>query len=161
MKIHEIVSFMVRHDEEGRGVTTLGQLAANLAAYPDDAPVKLNGESPTSIDSYRGYYEHLAISTSRVVAPPTRSTALRSQPSDWSDADTERVLIGSRATVADVIQALDLCIGATFMGYKGGDFTMDGGTLMFAAPWGSTGMGITGATLSAEGAVELAVTSDE
>ena len=160
MKIHEIVSAMVRHDEEGRCVTTLGKLVDTLAAYPDEAPVKLNGESPTSIDSYRGYYEHLAISTSREDKQPKQSKALRSQPSDWSDADTERVLIGSQATVADVIQALDLCIGSTFMGYKGGDFTMDGGTLMFAAPWGSTGMGITGATLSAEGTVELAVTDE-
>ena len=74
-----------------------------------------------SVDSYRGYYDELAI-----------------EP-------------GGTATVADAVAMLEESIGATFEGYKGGDYTMYGHTPVWSAPYGSTGAPVTGITITAGG----------
>lgn len=159
MDIHDIVSAMVRQDETDRGVLGLGELRNMLDQFPRHLPITLNGKAPTSINSYRGYYEHLAIGTDKE-RQGERSEAIPKQRHDWTDADTQCVVLGSAGTVGDLIDALDLCDGATFEGYKGGDFTMRRSTLMFAAEWGDCGQGIVGASVEG-GTVVLAVAVDE
>ena len=161
MNIHDVISAMVRHDETDKGTLTLGVLMDALRALPEGALVTINGKKPTSINSYRGYYEHLAIGTderrrgerSEVIEP------YRGQYS-YSDADAAEVLIGSCGVVGDLLNALALCIGATFQGYKGGDFTMDHDTLMFAAEWSDCGQRITGVSVDGD-SVALTVADDE
>lgn len=43
---------------------------------------------------------------------------------------------GTPKTVADSLVTLRLCVGATFEGYKGGEFTMDAGSLCHFAHYG-------------------------
>ena len=62
------------------------------------------------LGSYRGYYEDLMI-----------------EPCE------------SGVNVVDVIKSCEEANGATFTGYKGGDFTMDLETPIFVAYYGSTG----------------------
>lgn len=64
--------------------------------------------------SYRGYYERLAFELDR-------------EPS----------------TVDDWLALLRSCVGRTFQGWKGGDFTMGEDSLVYVANEGSTGEPIT------------------
>ena len=80
--------------------------------------------------------------------------------SSYSNADAAEVLIGSCGVVDDLLNALALCIGATFQGYKGGDFTMGYDTLMFAAEWGACGQRIVGVSVE-DDTVALTVAVDD
>jgi hypothetical protein len=161
MNIHDAISAMVRRDETDKGTLTLGEVMDALRSLPKGSLVTINGKKPTSINSYRGYYEHLAIATderqggerSEVIEP------YRGQYS-YSNADAAEVLIGSCGVVDDLLNALALCIGATFQGYKGGDFTMGYDTLMFAAEWGACGQRIVGVSVE-DDTVALTVAVDE
>lgn len=64
---------------------------------------------PKSAHSYRGYYRELAF-----------------EP-------------GNNVTVAELLTGARACIGATFGGYKGGEYTMDGYTEVNLANYGSCG----------------------
>lgn len=69
---------------------------------------------PTEFDSYRGFYDHLALGFA----------------GDY----------GARGqTVADLLEKARKALGAEFTGWKGGDYTMHGDTPLWVANPGNTG----------------------
>lgn len=111
-------------------VTTIGALRSALATLDPDAEVFIDNRRPTALSSYRGYYDHLAIERG---ATEHAETAL-DEPGDPFELNmagygtytpgSNEVRIKHPATVREVAKALDLADGATFEGYKGGQFTM-------------------------------------
>ena len=89
---------------------TLGEMILRLESLPQDAVVKadLNAISIGSVNSYRGYYCDLALVPS-----------------------------GIESTVGQVADMLRAAIGATFEGYKGGDFVMTKATPLWLSGYGS------------------------
>jgi hypothetical protein len=114
--LHAAVDRMVMADwAEGDGLN-LGQLIALLEAWPDPTDACRFGFgmlAPCGIDSYRGYYNHLAL-------------------------DFEEPKTYPAPTVADVLKIVKAAVGKTYQGYKGGDFTMDLETPVWVAHWGET-----------------------
>lgn len=93
----------------GRDVMTLGELIARLEALPQGAETRLDFYSlpPAGLCSYRGYYEMLAIKS------------------------------GVRArTVAQVLADARAALGATFEGYKGGQYRMTRSTPIWVSNYG-------------------------
>jgi hypothetical protein len=90
---------------------TLGALIDTLRGLPPDARITLDdGDLPGEFDSYRGYYEDLAIE-------PTPAQ-------------------GTYVSVADLLARAREVNGATLQGYKGGDFLMDRHTRLWVAHYG-------------------------
>ncbi len=114
--LHAHVDRQVMADwQESEGLN-LGQLIALLEAWPDKADACRFGFgslSPTGFDSYRGYYNHLALGFESAHTYPDPSVAT--------------VLAWARAAV-----------GKTFTGYKGGDFTMGLETPVWVANYSET-----------------------
>lgn len=75
---------------------TLGELIDVLKDCGSSAEVRFGFGylAPTSIGSYRGYYDHLSLR--------------------WAD--------GYTVTVGDLLKTLDDALGRTFSGYKGGNY---------------------------------------
>jgi hypothetical protein len=89
----------------------LGQLIDSLASCNQSLPVHLaDGNAAWGFMSYRGYYEDLAISPR-------------------SDAKI----------VADVLAEARAALGEAFEGYKGGDYPMHKGSLLWVAEYGNSG----------------------
>jgi len=90
----------------------LGELIKKLEAMPQDANVYFDFGRlvPHGVDSYRGYYDHLAIG--------------------FGD--------GSPTKVATLLKELKAAVGKTFQGYKGGDFRMSEDTPVWVANYGRT-----------------------
>lgn len=96
------------------GQWTLGELITALEKRPQDEHVSFDfgGCAPTNLASYRGYYEDMALGfTENGLAP----------------------------TVADLLTRLRKGLCATFTGWKGGEYDMDGGTTLWVANPGCTG----------------------
>lgn len=111
----------------------LGKLITLLEAMPQDAHVRFariappepdavewsvpDGAAPREFMSYRGYYERLGL--------------------DWTPGQytPER----QDKTVAELLAQARECVGKTFRGYKGGDYTMHVDTLVHVAEHGSSG----------------------
>lgn len=92
---------------------TLGELIDALKACKQDAVVYFDfcGTAPTNFDSWRGNYAELAIGWK--AGPPHPGP-----------------------TVADVLSKARACDGATFEGYKGGEYTMGLQTPISVDNWG-------------------------
>lgn len=107
--------------------TTLGELIDELAKREPSRPVIIAGVgAPGILSSYRGYYSDLAFEGG-----------------------------GPEATVSDVLANCRAALGATFEGYKGGDYVMGPDTPLWASPYGeSSGIAIMG-VCDIEGAVVL------
>jgi DNA-binding beta-propeller fold protein YncE len=95
---------------------TLGDLIKALERQPADHAVlyDFGGLAPTGIYSYRGYYDDLAMGFDDDVG--------------YGDC-----------TVTKLLNELKRCVGATFQGYKGGDYVMDEDTPIWVANHGKTG----------------------
>ncbi len=93
---------------------TLGRLIELLEHRPRDEKVRFDFEDmhPDDVDSYRGYYEDLAIS--------------------FTDE-------GEAPTVEWLLERLHGAVGATFHGWKGGEYTMTRDTPLWVARSGKTG----------------------
>ena len=99
---------------------TLGELILKLEPIvknqkdDDEATVRYDFEYlfPTSIDSWRGSYGELAL-----------------------NFETQ----GKEMKVSEFLKMLKNCIGKTFTGYKGGDFTMHKGTPIWVANYSHSG----------------------
>lgn len=91
---------------------TLGKLIRLLECEKPENHVcfDFGGMTPTDIDSYRGYYDQLAIG--------------------YQDKYDESM------TVAKLLEILTKSVGGTFHGYKGGNYTMDVTTPVWAANYG-------------------------
>ena len=96
----------------------LGKLTELIAAAPRSLPVVFDSDLPPGdLASYRGYYSNLAIEPAGEVP----------------------------VTVAEFGAKLRAAHGATFKGYKGGDFEMDADTPVWAATYGhASSIGIIG-----------------
>jgi hypothetical protein len=100
----------------------ISTLIGELKRQPADAPVfiELVGMpladdlvTPVGLDSYRGYYEELAIEYSAATA--------------------------NLLTAGEFVTDLESAIGNTYEGYKGGSFTMTERTPLWCANYGESG----------------------
>ncbi len=88
----------------------LGELAARLESVDPNLEVELDfGARPTTLDSWRGSYCEVAIGFTE---------------------ETDKVLAG------DFAKSVSASIGATYQGYKGGDFLMGRTTPVWVANYG-------------------------
>ncbi len=101
------------------GTVTLGGLTKALESVKPDATVQFDFcyLRPTVLDSYRGYYDHLALGWSSEAEPDGEY---------WPKA-------------SDVLSRLKQANGATFTGWKGGDFCMNHKTPVWVANPGEAG----------------------
>ncbi len=116
--IHARVAKMMQEEFAPKPIKTLGEVILLLQAQPASNFVKLDftGENPRSLGSYRGYYEELSLE------------------------------YGSKAgdiKVGQLLRMFECADGSTYIGYKGGDFTMHRKTLVWVAPYGSCGRMLT------------------
>ena len=90
----------------------LGELIRRLEGEPQDNSVRFDfgGFIPRRIDSYRGFYDQLAIS----------------YDDDWRN----------KMKVSEFILVLREVVGKTLEGYKGGGYKMDERTPVWAANYG-------------------------
>lgn len=99
---------------------TLGELILKLEPIVknqkdgDEATVRYDFEYlfPTSIDSWRGSYDELALNFE---------------------------MQGEEMKVSEFLKMLKDCVGKTFTGYKGGDFVMHKGTPIWVANYSHSG----------------------
>ncbi|MBV5269031.1 MAG: hypothetical protein JZU55_02770 [Afipia sp.] len=91
----------------------LGQFIETLARAPSGAEVHIDALSlsPTKFSSYRGSYDHLALG--------------------WAEDGS--------CVVSDLLAAARACVGATFEGYKGGDYVMGNNTPIYISNYGRVG----------------------
>lgn len=96
---------------------TLDALITALVTCPDqDAPIEIGGCPAGEFDSYRGYYDQLALGTG--LEPKT---------------------------VGELLAKASEAKGKVFQGYKGGDFQMHGRTPVWFSEYGeSSGIAIVG-----------------
>lgn len=92
----------------------LGDLIKDLSKYPEDANIEIRPFNlyPVDFCSYRGYYSDLSIEYSF----------------DGSN----------RLTCGELLKKAKECIGKTFVGYKGGDFTMTEHSVIWISNYGET-----------------------
>lgn len=87
----------------------LGELIEALDACPDHfATVEINGQPPGLFDSYRGYYDQLALGTGQ-----------------------------EAMKVAQLLAAARAAVGREYEGYKGGEYVMSEDTPVWFAEYGS------------------------
>lgn len=100
-------------DQTDKQPITLGELIDALEKCKPESGVQFDfcGMTPDGVDSYRGYYDHLAI----------------------GHKDEGAV------TAGELLAELRAAVGKVFEGYKGGDFRMDRDTPMWVANYGRSG----------------------
>lgn len=128
--VDQVKGAMARVSEERKASAEnmrLGQFIDELAACNPALPLVLeNGAGLHGFMSYRGYYEDLAISP-------------RSDPKP----------------VGEVLNEARAALGEIFEGYKGGEYPMHKGSLLWVAPWGSCGDKLTGVRAEADRVVVM------
>jgi hypothetical protein len=121
MDMQKFVNIMREADRRTRSNyhLTLGAAIKTLEQAPPDAVVEFSGgASPGEAHSYRGYYSDLSFGG------------------------------GDKITAAQFLEVCRSALGATFEGYKGGDFTMGEKTPLWCAPYGMCGPAIIAATVT-------------
>lgn len=121
---------------------TIGSLITVLSACPPAARVYIDNRPPVALSSYRGYYDQLAIEREGTGYAQT-ALGVPGNPFDINMAGIGRYTPGSHqvsiredATVAELLLALRLADGATFEGYKGGQYLMDQETNLWVSEYG-------------------------
>jgi len=116
--LHAMVSQEKQREFAKKPIKTLGEVILLLGTQPKGNIVKLDfvAQNPSNLDSYRGYYEDLAIGYDAEVEPMRVNQLLKM----FKEAE-----------------------GKTYIGYKGGDYTMHRKTLVWVAPYGSCGRMLT------------------
>ena len=112
---------------EERSQFTLGNLIASLKSMPHDDRIVFDfcGFEPTKLNSYRGYYDHLAIGV------------------DASET------VRAPVSVGDFLATCEAVLGQTYSGWKGGDYFMSEDTPIWVAnPGYSTGTAVVGVRAS-------------
>lgn len=127
-------------------IMTLGELRAAFKMLPPATLVTVNGEAPSSLASYRGMYERLAIGTKRY-RDDYRTELHEGHEAFGYRSGAHDVSIAEPVTAAEMVKALDLADGEEFEGYKGGQFEMHSGTWMHVADYGDCGLAVYGVTL--------------
>lgn len=116
MDFQSMFEAVTEQDRRTRGKyqLTLGKLIERLNSLPADMPLMFaEGTTPTNPRSYRGYYSDLAFGE-----------------------------CNEPATVIDLWALCEHCVGQTYGGYKGGDFTMEADTPLWRAEYGCLGTAI-------------------
>ena len=124
----------------GRIVRTIGDLIERLSDLDPTLAVSIDNRPPTALSSWRGVYHDLAIERSEVRHERTELV----KPNPGFDSDilghyqpgSKKVRIKADPTVGDLLEALRLADGATFEGYKGGQFYMDCDSDIWVAEYG-------------------------
>jgi hypothetical protein len=98
-------------------IMTLGAMIDRLKTYDENLSMYLDFALlvPVRLDSYRGYYDHLAINYAIEV-----------------DDDGEK----NEMTVGKFLHMCEKAVGAYFTGYKGGEFKMNMSTPLWVANYG-------------------------
>ncbi len=108
--IMALVDAKIKEEAEEAGQMTLGALIDALKMLPEDAAISWDfGGYPGPANSFRGYYEQLAFE-------PT----------------------GALSTVKEFLSEAQSACGETFDGYKGGEYLMHRGTLIWASEYGTS-----------------------
>lgn len=91
---------------------TLGELITKLETCPSEWPLYFDfcAMVPDGLDSFRGYYDQLAVGF--------------------------RECGGTELTVGEFLDEAKRAVGATFQGYKGGDYRMDKATFIWVSNYG-------------------------
>lgn len=122
-------------------INTVRELVLQLTekTHPNN-PVLIDGETPTGISSYRGFYEDLAIECGLEENAATklddRGEPYYSQYLGHYHPGHLGVSIVKVPLVSDLVHALQLCIGKEFEGYKGGQFAMTADTRIWVSRYG-------------------------
>jgi len=113
LPIRRAVDEQIRAEVVEHGQMTLGTFIAELEKLPCENLIvyDLLAIRPTDLDSYRGYYDHLALGYTDDVRP----------------------------TVGEILDKAKAAMGRTFMGYKGGDFVMNEHTPLWVSNHGHSG----------------------
>jgi hypothetical protein len=111
--VFEQVKKQTRAEVEEAGQMTLGAFIAALDEAPSDSWILIDvlGLVPKELDSYRGYYDHLALGFST----------------------------DGHQTTAAVLADAKAAMGRCFQGYKGGDYYMNEDTPIWVASYGKSG----------------------
>lgn len=99
----------IKFENINQAPMTIGQLIVELSNYDPDLPLCIHQKNIGwhDVSSYRGYYDHLAIEPGECIL-----------------------------TVKDAQRDLQQALGRTFVGYKGGEYTMTETTPVWVANWG-------------------------
>lgn len=91
-------------------IITLGELIEKLKNVPQDLPIYFDfcGLTPDGIDSYRGYYDQLAVG--------------------WKEDEDPKV--------SDFLKTCEEVNGQVLSGYKGGNYKMGLDTNVWVSNWG-------------------------
>lgn len=116
----------------GRLIEELERQKSGAWVMIDRSPIPLQ---PHAVDSYRGYYEQLAIACG-----PSREHSTK---------------------VGDLLTILREAVGKTFTGYKGGEYRMTESTPVWLANYGETGTRCTGVRCDGECMVYLTWDADD
>lgn len=103
------------------GTMSLGEVIDALDRAEPGAIVKYDFcyTSPTTVASYRGWYDHLALGWQAATMDAASGTY-------WPLAST-------------ILERLEKAVGETFEGYKGGSYEMDRDTPLWIANYSDTG----------------------
>jgi len=118
---------------------TIRDLRRALSACNPEAAVRLGTGAVTELCSYRGYYDRLALIfweaayEATGIDEPGRGFDGSACGLGWYQPGSGVVRVKQPCTVADLLEALELADGATFEGYKGGQYRMDSGTYLHSA----------------------------
>lgn len=107
----DLVDELVREEVKNAGQITLGELIERLKFCEFDKYISFcfGGLKPGKVNSYRGYYDHVAI-----------------EPD------------GEFRTVQEFLLHLESIYNTVMTGYKGGDYLMDADTPVWVAKYGKT-----------------------
>lgn len=148
--------------------TTIGGLIAELATHDQEAAVYIDNLPPTALSSYRGYYDQLAVERSDArlydvteLDEPGHPFELNMAGYGTYSPGSREVKIKSNPAVADLIEALGLADGATFEGYKGGQFTMWRDTDLWVSEYGQCDQLRITSVEALDGRVDFRTTKEE
>ena len=111
----------------------LGEMIAALRKFPPDAPFVVDGVGLGGVDSYRGYYEQLAL-----------------EPSS------------EQTTVARALRLLEGAVNMVMTGYKGGKYRMTLSTPLWVSHYGeASGLRVVDVALSGHTERVVVVTEQE
>ena len=116
----------------------LGELLLKLEAVKNKGLplfIDLMNKRPRGINSWRGRYAELAIQTEEFGGYNTDEVEYRAE---YGDSYKQKEIGKENPTVSEWIEVLKEAIGKTFVGYKGGDFTMSKNTPVWLAEYGES-----------------------
>lgn len=116
----------------------LGEMILKLEAVKNkELPlfIDIMDKRPMGIDSWRGIYAELAIQTESF---GNYNTDIVTYESSYGNSYEQKKIGKENPTVAEWIEVLKEAVGKTFVGYKGGDYTMGKNTPVYLAEYGSS-----------------------